>query len=316
MRILFMGTPDFATVSLSALLAQPDFSVVGVLTQPDKPKGRHMTLTPPPVKVMAEENGIPVWQPETLKDGAISELLEELSPDAIAVVAYGKLLPEYVLNYPQYGCINVHGSLLPAYRGAAPMQRAVMAGEKTVGVTTMRMAKGMDTGDMYLKAEMPLTLEDNFETVHDSLADMGAQLLVHTLRGVQAGTLKAHMQDEAKATHAAKIEKSDCLLDFDRPARAVHFYARGLTPIPLPFAYLGGKMIKFTSLALDKEEGVLGKAGEVISLEDDRITVACKEGSVVIRGVLPEGKKSMSASDFIRGRSVAVGSVFKNTKEM
>lgn len=314
MKILYMGTPDFATVSLKRLLEEPDFSVVGVLTQPDKPKGRHMTLTPPPVKVVAEENGIPVWQPETLKEGAIADLLTELQPDAIAVVAYGKLLPEYVLNYPKYGCINVHGSLLPAYRGAAPMQRAVMAGEETVGVTTMKMAKGMDTGDMYLKAEMPLTLEDNFETVHDGLAAMGADLLVHTLRGLEAGTLKAHPQDEAKATHAAKIEKADCLLDFDQPSRAVHFYARGLTPIPLPYAYLNGKMVKFTSLCLCKEQGKQGKAGEVISLDGGKITVACGEGTVTIDGVLPEGKKSMSASDFIRGRGVAVGDFFTVTK--
>ena len=316
MKILYMGTPDFAVVSLSHLLAQPDFNVVGVLTQPDKPKGRHMTLTPPPVKVLATEKGIPVWQPETLKDGAIADLLERLQPDAIAVVAYGKLLPEYVLNYPKYGCINVHGSLLPAYRGAAPMQRSIMAGDKTVGVTTMKMAKGMDTGDMYLKAEMPLTLQDNFETVHDALADMGAQLLVHTLHGLEQGTLKAHPQDEAKATHAAKIEKADCLLDFSRSARQVHFHARGLTPVPLPYAYLNGKMIKFTSLSLLMEKGVFGRPGEVISLSDGRICVACGEGCVVIDGVLPEGKKSMTSSDFIRGRGIAAGAVLTNQKEM
>ncbi|MBE6672070.1 MAG: methionyl-tRNA formyltransferase [Ruminococcaceae bacterium] len=310
MKILFMGTPDFAAVSLAHLLDQPDFTVVGVLTQPDKPKGRHMTLTPPPVKVMALEKGIPVWQPATLKDGAIAELLDELVPDAIAVVAYGKLLPEYVLNYPKYGCVNVHGSLLPAYRGAAPMQRSIMAGDETVGVTTMKMAKGMDTGDMYLKAEMPLTLEDDFESVHDGLADMGAQLLVHTLHGLEAGTLKAHPQDERLATHAAKIEKADCLLDFDRPARQVHFYARGLTPVPLPFAYLNGKAVKFTSLSLLTENGVLGTPGQVIALDDGRITVACREGAVVIDGVLPEGKKRMSGADFIRGRGISLSDTF------
>jgi methionyl-tRNA formyltransferase len=311
-----MGTPDFATVSLAALLAEADFEVVGVLTQPDKPKGRHMTLTPPPVKVMALEKGIPVWQPETLKDGAIADLLTELQPDAIAVVAYGKLLPEYVLNYPEYGCVNVHGSLLTAYRGAAPMQRAIMAGEETVVVTTMKMAKGMATGDMYLRAEMPLTLADNFETVHDSLADMGAQLLVLTLKGLEAGTVKPHPQKEELATHAAKIEKTDCLLDFTRTARQVHFYARGLTPIPLPFAYLDGKMLKITAISMDKEEGVYGVPGEVISLSDGKITVACGSGTVVIEGVLPEGKKSMTSSDFIRGRGILVGAVLSNQREM
>jgi len=311
-----MGTPDFATVSLAGLLEQPDFTVVGVLTQPDKPKGRHMTLTPPPVKVMAMERGIPVWQPETLKNGAIADLLAELAPDAIAVVAYGKLLPEYVLHYPKYGCINVHGSLLPAYRGAAPMQRSIMAGEKTVGVTTMKMAKGMDTGDMYLKAETPLTTDDNFETVHDRLAEMGAVLLVQTLRGVEAGTLTAAKQDEALATHAAKIEKADCLLDFSRPAREVFFHARALIPMPLPFAYLDGKMLKITSLRLAETEGLLGAPGEIISLANGKITIACGKGSVVIEGVLPEGKKSMTSSDFIRGRGIAIGAVLSNKKEM
>lgn len=315
MRILFMGTPDFATVSLKALIDDENFLVVGVLTQPDKPKGRHMTLTPPPVKVMAMDNGIPVWQPETLRDGAIADLLDDLKPDAIVAVAYGKLLPEYVLNYPKYGCVNVHGSLLPAYRGAAPMQRAIMAAEKTVGVTTMKMAKGMDTGDMYLKAEMPLTTDDNFETVHDNLADMGAQILVHTLKGLEQGTVKPHAQDESKATHAAKIEKADCVLDFDQNARNVFFYARGLTPVPLPFAYLGSKAVKLVQIELCDEEKVLGKPGEVISLADGKIKIACAKGSIAVTRVLPEGKKAMSSADFIRGRGVSVGDMFTNRKE-
>ena len=316
MRILFMGTPDFATVSLKALLSDAQFTVVGVLTQPDKPKGRHMTLTPPPVKVMAMENSIPVWQPETLRDGAIADLLCQLAPDAIVAVAYGKLLPEYVLNYPKYGCVNVHGSLLPAYRGAAPMQRAIMAGEKTVGVTTMKMAKGMDTGDMYLKAEMPLTTEDNFETVHDKLADMGAQILVHTLKGLEEGTVKPHPQDESKATHAAKIEKADCLLDFAPRAREVFFYARGLTPVPLPFAYLGAKTVKLVQIELVEEDKVLGNPGQVISLNDGKITIACGKGAIAVTKVLPEGKKVMSSADYIRGRGVSVGDVFTNRKEI
>ncbi len=316
MRILFMGTPDFATISLKALLSDEHFTVVGVLTQPDKPKGRHMTLTPPPVKVMALEHGIPVWQPESLRDGAISDLLEELKPDAIVAVAYGKLLPEYVLNYPKYGCVNVHGSLLPAYRGAAPMQRAIMAGEETVGVTTMKMAKGMDTGDMYLRAETPLTTDDNFESVHDRLADMGAQILVHTLKGLEAGTVKPHPQDESRATHAAKIEKADCQLDFTKSAREVFFYARGLTPVPLPFAYLGAKTVKLVQIELYDEDRVLGEPGKVVSLADGKMTIACGKGAIAVTKVLPEGKKAMSSADFIRGRGVSVGDVFTNRKEI
>ena len=203
-----------------------------------------------------------------------------------------------------------HASLLPQYRGSAPINWCILNGEKIAGVTTMLTDIGMDTGDMYLKAEMPLTLEDDYESVHDGLADMGAQLLVHTLHGLEEGTLKAHPQDERLATHAAKIEKADCLLDFDRPARQVHFYARGLTPVPLPFAYLSGKAVKFTSLSLLTEQGVLGKPGQVIALDDGKITVACREGAVVIEGVLPEGKKRMSGADFIRGRGVSLSDTF------
>ena len=195
------------------------------------------------------------------------------------------------------------------------MQRAIMAGEKTIGVTTMKMAKGMDTGDMYLKAERPLTLEDTFETVHDSLADMGAQILVHTLKGLEAGTMVAHPQDESLATHAAKIEKSDCVLNFDRPAREVFFYARGLTPVPLPFAYLDGKMLKLAELYLTNEDKVMGKPGEVISLADGKMVIACQKGALSVTKVLPEGKKMMSCADFIRGRGVCEGAVLTNSKE-
>ena len=315
MRILFMGTPEFAVASLKRLV-EDGHEICGVITQPDKPKNRGHKMQPTPVKEYALSQGLEVYQPLKARDGEAMGIVEQLDPELIVVAAYGKILPEDLLNYPKYGCVNVHGSLLPAYRGAAPMQRAIMAGEKTVGVTTMKMAKGMDTGDMYLKAEMPLTTDDNFETVHDKLADMGAQILVHTLRGLEAGTLKAHPQDEALATHAAKIEKADCLLSFDKSAREVFFYARGLTPIPLPFAYLKGKMIKFTSLTLAKEEGVWGSPGEVISLDDGKITVACATGALVIDGVLPEGKKNMASSDFVRGRGIAVGDMFTDKKEM
>ena len=186
MRILYMGTPDFAVLPFRVLTE--NFDVVGVVTQPDKPKGRHMTLTPPAVKVAAMEKNIPVFQPTTLKDGAFQEVLDQLTPDVIVVVAYGKILPKYILDYPKYGCVNLHGSLLPKYRGAAPMQRALIDGEKETGVTTMCMAEGLDTGDMLEIATTPITEEDNFETIHDRLSEMGASLLLSTLHKLKEGS--------------------------------------------------------------------------------------------------------------------------------
>ncbi|MBQ8345066.1 MAG: methionyl-tRNA formyltransferase, partial [Clostridia bacterium] len=212
MKIVFMGTPDFAVFSLQALCNAPHHEVIAVVTQPDKPKGRGYALLPPPVKVFAEEKGIPVYQPATLRDEAFANLLEELSPDLIAVVAYGKILPPNVLQFPTYGCINVHGSLLPEYRGAAPMQRAILDGKAVTGITTMYMAEGMDTGDMLLKGECSIEEADNFETIHDKLGALGADLLLRTVDGLAEGTLTRIPQEEALATYAAKITKEDCLV--------------------------------------------------------------------------------------------------------
>ena len=221
MRILFMGTPDFALYSLRVLVESGE-EIIGVVTQPDQPKGRGYVMTPPPVKVYAQEQGIAVYQPLTLKDDAFFELLQTLAPDLIVVTAYGKILPEQVLNYPKYGCVNVHGSLLPEYRGAAPMQRAIMDGKTVTGVTTMMMNKGLDTGDMLLKGELSIEPDDNFETIHDKMGACSAEVLLRTLDAIKTGTLVREAQDHALATYAAKIEKSDCMLDFSRPARQLH----------------------------------------------------------------------------------------------
>ena len=221
MRILFMGTPDFALFTLRALVERGE-QVVGVVTQPDKPKGRGYTLQPPPVKVYATEQGLPVYQPTTLKDGAFDAELHALAPDVIVVVAYGKILPRSVLEYPKHGCINVHGSLLPEYRGAAPMQRAILEGKSETGVTTMQMAEGLDTGDMLIVRRVPIGENDNFEDIHDALGAAGAEALLQTLDALRAGALVPEKQDDSRATYAAKITKADCLLDFAAPARAVH----------------------------------------------------------------------------------------------
>ncbi len=308
MNVLFMGTPDFACFSLSALLQSPH-RVTAVVTQPDKPRGRGYTLTPPPVKVAALEAGIPVYQPTTLRDEAFADLLREINPDVIVVVAYGKILPQNVLDYPKYGCINVHGSLLPEYRGAAPMQRAIIDGCSTTGITTMYMAAGLDTGDMLLREECPIADGDNFETIHDKLGALGASMIVRTLDGLADGTLTRVPQDESLATYAAKILKEDCTVSFDTDARTVHNLIRGLSPIPLSFTHTpDGKLLKLVASEIADEDTPHDCPGKVISL-DGGITVACRRGSVTILQVLPEGKGRMSAADFIRGRKIAMGDI-------
>lgn len=307
MKILFMGTPDFALESLKALCEAGE-NVVGVVTQPDKPKGRGYELTPPPVKVYALERGLPVYQPRTLRDDEFAELLSEIDPDMIIVVAFGKILPKNVIDYPKYGCINVHGSLLPKYRGAAPMQRAIIDGEKVTGITTMYMDEGLDTGDMIMKREVPILPDDNFEDTHDKLAACGASLLLETVGAIRNGTATREKQDEALMTYAAKIEKADCLIDFSLSASRVHDLIRGISPIPLSFTHTpDGKLLKVIK---SKVSELASKAlpGTVISL-DGGITVKCGEGAVTLLTVLPEGKGRMSAEDFVRGRKISLGDV-------
>jgi methionyl-tRNA formyltransferase len=300
-----MGTPDFASASLAKLIEE-NFNVVGVFTQPDKPKGRGMQLQPTPVKAAAMELGLEVRQPVTLKDQAFLPDLTELRPDVIVVVAYGKILPEYVLNFPKYGCINGHGSLLPAYRGAAPMQRAIMEGNKVTGMTTMQMAKGLDTGDMLEVAEVEITSDDNFETIHDKLAEAGANLMLSTLAGLEAGTITPVKQDDSLATYAAKIEKADCVLNFSRSAQELHDQIRGLSPIPLAFTKLNGKLLKIVASKVSTETS--GKApGTVLSTDKGVIAVATGDGVLHITDVLPEGKGRMSAAAFVNGKKIAVG---------
>ncbi|MBR0443402.1 MAG: methionyl-tRNA formyltransferase [Clostridia bacterium] len=311
MKILFMGTPDFALFSLKALVESGE-NVIGVVTQPDKPKGRGYELCPPPVKVYALEMGLPVYQPTTLRGDEFAALLAGFDPDLIVVVAYGKILPKNVLDYPKHGCINVHGSLLPAYRGAAPMQRAIIDGCKTTGVTTMYMAEGLDTGDMLLKTEIEIGEQDNFEDVHDRLAACGADTLLRTVAALRAGTLVAEKQDDALANYAAKIEKADCLLNFSHCAKSLHDRIRGLSPIPLAFTHTpDGKLLKILAAHVSDVTCPDGIApGTVLSLEDGEIVVACGNNtSLSLVRVLPEGKGRMSAADFIRGRKIAVGDV-------
>lgn len=307
MKILFMGTPDFAVFTLEAMVERGE-NIVGVVTQTDKPRGRGYELLPTPVKSYAMEHGIPVYQPKTLRGEEFAALLAEIDPELIVVVAYGKILPVNVLEYPKYGCINVHGSLLPAYRGAAPMQRAIMDGCAVTGVTTMYMAEGLDTGDMLLKAELPIEDADNFETIHDKLGALGAQTLLQTLDALRANTLVPEVQDDSLANYAEKIQKSDLLLDFSLDARTLHNHIRGTSPIPLSFTHLpNGSLLKVYAARVYDEDKVHAQAsGTVVGL-DGEILVACGKGTLALTQVIPEGKKRMGAADYIRGRKINLG---------
>ncbi len=307
MKILFMGTPDFAVFTLQALVERGE-NVIGVVTQTDKPRGRGYELLPTPVKVYAQEHNIPVYQPKTLRGEEFAALLAQIDPELIIVVAYGKILPVNVLEYPKYGCINVHGSLLPAYRGAAPMQRAIMDGCAETGVTTMYMAEGLDTGDMLLKASLPITDTDNFETIHDKLGALGAQTMLDTLDALRANTLVPEVQNNSLANYAEKIQKSDLLLDFSLDARTLHNHIRGTSPIPLSFTHLpNGSLLKVYAARVYDEDKVHDAApGTVVGL-DGEILVACGKGTLALTSVIPEGKKRMPAADYIRGRKLSVG---------
>ena len=310
MKILFMGTPDFAVFTLRALI-DAGHEICAVVTQPDKPRGRGYAMTPPPVKVCATKAGIPVLQPATLRDESVAAELAGYAPQVIVVVAYGKILPKNILDLPPYGCINLHGSLLPEYRGAAPMQRAILDGKPVTGVTTMYMAEGMDTGDMLLRREIPIEESDNFEDIHDKLGKIGAVLMLETLEKLEAGTLTPIPQDDSLATYAAKITKDDCLVCFDTDARTVHNRIRGLSPIPLAFTHTpDGKLLKLVSARIAEEDQAHDTPGEILSLEDG-ITVACRTGSVTVTGVLPEGKGRMNACDYVRGRRLSVHDVLR-----
>ena len=309
-KILFMGTPDFANFSLRALIEAGE-NVVGAVTQPDKPQGRGYTLTPPPVKRYAEEQGIPVYQPKTLRGEEFAALLDEIAPDMIIVAAYGKILPENVINYPKYGCINVHGSYLPQYRGAAPMQRAIIDGNEYTGVTIMKMDVGLDTGDMISKEKIKIEDFDNFETIHDKIGTVGARLLVETLPSIVNGTAVYEKQDDSLSSYAQKIEKRDCALDFKKSARELHDLIRGLSPIPLSFTRTpDGKLLKV--IAACKTENKTDKAAGYVVSADGGIEVACGDGKTLkLLRVLPEGRSKMDASAFVRGRGVAVGDILK-----
>lgn len=308
MRILFMGTPEISATCLQRLI-DDNKNVIGVITREDKPRGRGNVMTPTPTKSLALSANIPVYTPATLRTEEFERLLDELSPDVIAVVAYGKILPKNVIDYPKYGCINVHVSLLPKYRGAAPMQRAIMDGESETGVTIMYMDEGLDTGDIITTEKFPISDSDDFESIHDRSALVGARLLSETLDALYEQRATRTKQDNALATYAAKIEKEDCKIDFTLSAIKVSARIRGVTPIPGAYAYLGGKMLKICRVSTAEGVGTPGEVIEVSGVGDGYIKVACGDGAIKVFTVKPEGKGAMSAGDFVRGRKIQKGDI-------
>ena len=302
MNIVFMGTPDFAVPTFESL-CKSEHNVLAVFTQPDKPVGRKQIMTPPDVKVCAEKYGVKVCQPQTLKDDNSYKELKELNPDVIVVVAYGKILPKNVLDIPKLGCINVHGSLLPKYRGAAPIQQAVLNGDKVTGVTTMYMGEGLDTGDILLTKETEIGENETSAELFDRLAVMGADLLIETLSKLDSIT--PQKQDDSKATYTSKITKELCPIDWNQKNTEIHNKVRGLQTWPVAVSTLNGKDVKIHSTLLcDKG----GEAGKIIST--DPLTVACGEGSLVIKELQLSGKKRMDSKSFLLGHPLKVGDSF------
>ena len=308
MRIVFMGTPEFAVPCLQKLI-DCGHEVTGVFTQPDKPQGRKMILTPPPVKELAIANGIPVYQPVKMRDGTALEMLKEANPELAIVVAYGKILPKEILEFPKYGCINIHASLLPKLRGAGPIQWSVINGFEKTGVTSMQMDEGLDTGDMLISREIEIGENDTAGDLHDKLSLLGAEVLEETINALIAGELKPEKQNHDEFTYAPMLSKELSPIDWNASASEVHNKIRGLSPWPSATAVLGDKKVKIHKSILVSDSGKA--AGEIIE-SGKRLVVSCGDGKCIeILNLQAEGKKAMSAADFMRGNAVNIGDKFE-----
>jgi methionyl-tRNA formyltransferase len=327
-NIIFMGTPDFAVPSLRVLLEE-GYSVIAVVTQPDRPKGRKRVLTPPPVKVEAEKHGIPVLQPEKLRQADSVQLLRELQPDLIVTAAYGQILPKSVLELPAHGCINIHASLLPKYRGGAPIHHALLRGETSTGVTIMYMAEGLDTGDMISRVEMPIEDTDTTGTLFEKLSLAGAELLRRTLPELLAGSIQAVPQNEAEAVYSPNIKREDEWIDWSRPALDIFNQIRGLNPFPGAYTTWNGEIMKiwashkpkdlkvvegFTQQQQDRQpDSTSGTTnpvpGTVIQSSQDGIEIMTGEGTIWLTEIQPPGKKALDVTQFLRGSNIPDGTI-------
>ena len=307
MRIVFMGTPDFAVPTLTALI-EGGHEVVAVVTQPDKPKGRGKAVLMTPVKEKAIEYEIPVYQPVKVRDPEFVELLKTMAPDTIVVVAFGQILPKSILDLPKYGCVNVHASLLPKYRGASPIQRVIIDGETETGVTIMQMNAGLDTGDMLYQKKIPITSEDTFETLHDKLMVLGGEAITEALPLLEAGKLTPEKQDDAKTCYAALITKEMGRLDFTKTAAELDRLIRGLTPWPSAYTFYRGKQLKIWK-AIPMVTAHREAPGTILAVNKDSFEVAASEGGLKVMELQLEGKKRMTAHDFLLGVKVQPGEI-------
>ena len=311
MKIVFMGTPDFAAGALKAII-EAGHEVTLVVTQPDRAKGRSDKLIPSPVKEVALEHNIPVFQPLKIKTPEAVAELRKYDADIFIVAAFGQIISQEILDMPRYGCVNIHASLLPKYRGASPIQRVILDGEKKTGVTIMQMDAGIDTGDMLYKVETEISDEDTFETLHDRLTGIGAEAIVEALPLIESGELVPEKQDDSQSCYAKLIKKEMGKIDFNKSAAEVSRLVRGMNPWPSAYTFLSGKQMKVWRVSvLPQTDDKAGKAvpGEIVELTKDGITVKCGEGSVKILELQLEGKKRMAAKDFLLGSKPEVGSI-------
>jgi methionyl-tRNA formyltransferase len=306
LRVVFMGTPEFACPTLQKLIDRGE-QVVAVVTQPDRPKGRGQRLMPPPVKELAVRHAIPVYQPLKVRDPDFIEFLRQLNPDVIVVVAFGQILPKSLLDIPPLGCINVHASLLPRYRGAAPLNWCIINGENETGVTTMLMDVGLDTGPMLLKQSTPVDGNEDIVSLHDRMSVMGAVLLSETLDGLAAGTILPQEQDGSQSCYAPMLKKEDGRINWHRDAGSIHNQVRGLAAWPVAFSYLDGQVLKVYRTRVAEGNGL---PGTVLQADKRGIEVACLKGSLIIEELQLAGKKRLDAASFLAGYAIPVGALF------
>lgn len=309
MRILFMGTGGFAVPSLKALLAS-QHEVIGVVTQPDRPAGRGRQLRVSPIKQIAVEACITVYQPEKVRSEDFVALVRDLSPDAIVVASFGQIIPKSVLEIPKFGNINVHSSLLPKYRGAAPIHYALFKGEERTGVTTMLMNVGLDTGPILLQAELEILPDEDEASLEARLAEIGAELLLTTLSEVESGSVVPKEQDDSLASYAPSVKREECMIDWQSDARTIVNRVRGCSPRPGAYTFWQGSVVKVWSASVSEDQNGEKKSGEVVRVTDEGIIVKAGNGTVLLRIIQPENKKRMQAAEFARGYRVSIGSNF------
>ncbi|HHY13166.1 MAG TPA: methionyl-tRNA formyltransferase [Thermoanaerobacterales bacterium] len=310
MKVVFMGTPDFAVPSLKYLIDSP-LNLLCVITQPDRMRGRGRKTTPTPVKKVAIDAGIKTIQPEKVNDGKVMKVIKSMSPDIIVVAAYGQILSEELLGIPNIGCINVHASLLPKYRGAAPIHWAIINGEKETGITTMLMDKGMDTGDILLQEKLEITDNDTAGSLHDKLSEMGARVLRKTIDEIKQGKFAPIKQDDTKATYAPMLKKEDGLIKWTKDVEDIYNLVRGTNPWPGTFAFLGNNRLIIHKAEIYNKNKQNTKPGTITGLEkDEGIIVSCKNGEILLKSVQPSGKRVMSGWDYVLGYPIDIGESF------